>query len=175
MNETNDQPQIIKRLDSCDHLYLISFAQGDESFTLQVEVIEARADTHRWNSPASVATDDAKSDDDAVRDTMLKGSRAIAPVPGCAHFTITFEEFVMFAVRDESFAKPEEDEDFSPKLRTHKHSTLLDYFKKSSREYWDIEGPVKHMSVVCLDRIVDVICRKDPVIFMRITDQSEYD
>jgi hypothetical protein len=39
----------------------------------------------------------------------------------------------------------------------------------------NVVGPMKHMAIVCLDRIVDVISTQDPVIAMRMTTEEEYD
>jgi hypothetical protein len=167
-----DQIEIRQRLDGCQHIYLARFDEGDSQFDATIEVIEARADqTETWKPSSS---DAPASEFDSVRDIVLNNSVAISPRPGCAHFTITFAGFVLFSVRDESGAKPAENEDFTRKLRTYDESRLLDHVKAT---YWapeDLLGPIKHYSVVCLDRIVDVISTTEPVISMRITDASEY-
>ena len=111
---------------------------------------------------------DSGSDLAAVVDVMSQGSRPIEVGPGCSSFVITFDRYLSFCVRDETYLNPEEHEDYSKRLRTYEKSRFLDFFNASTSD-WALDGhigPVKHYAIVCLNVVIDVISKDEPAITM---------
>ena len=99
---------------------------------------------------------------DAEIDRILGPVRVIEPGPGSLRYTVEFAPCVAYLWRDESFVIPEEDEDFSLKLRRYDSSAFLDFIRASTFAADAAGYPLDHFAIVTLDAVIDVICREAP-------------
>ncbi|MGO7660690.1 hypothetical protein ACC679_38530, partial [Rhizobium ruizarguesonis] len=79
------------------------------SLDLRIFVVEARVQYELVSVGAG----------DGDLDPFFAEAHPIMTKEGYDAFTIIFESYVCFSVRNETYAIPEDDEDYSPRLRTH--------------------------------------------------------
>ena len=158
-----NQAEFRRRLDSTKYLYLEHFGPADDLHSLKLEVVEGIVGSQRTAGIINSTHTGAIDDYDKVMETVTANSSLIEVTPESARFTIIFERYLAFSARDETYVIPEEEEDFSKKLRTYDRSKFLD-FVESSTWYWDDQTPLSHHAVVCLNMVVDIVCRGNPRI-----------
>ena len=100
-------------------------------------------------------------------DRIIGPVRAIGSGPGCLRYRIVFRDCVAWAWRDESYALPEEGEDFSTMLRRYRSSRFLDYCRNAGFAESMVDRPLEHFAVVTLDAILDVLCPDPPEVTAR--------
>jgi hypothetical protein len=142
----------------CKYLFLHSIGEPDEG-GLRLIVHEARV-----GGPPS-AEELAAEAFPALR-TILAGSKAIEHGPGCKVFEITWEQYIAYAVDNESYALPEPKESIGTGrlFIEYTKSVYLDYLSKVSFASADYPGPFKHWALLCLDHIVNVVSTNEPKI-----------
>lgn len=106
-------------------------------------------------------------------DRILGPVRAIETGPGCLRYCITFHNCIAYAWRDETFALPERDEDFSTMMREKEASAFLDFVRASTRAEESFDGPLRHFCVATLDAILDVICPEEPAVTAEMLDPDD--
>ncbi|WP_150526827.1 hypothetical protein [Roseibium sediminis] len=153
----------LSALNSCPYIFLVSHEEAPDCLDLRIVVQEARAEKEL--SP--IKTGDAKID------KVLGRGHAITSEPNFRTFTITFENYVGFSIRSESYVEPEPEEDFSRKLRSHSRSAFLDFIQKSTFADQVLDEPILHYSVVCLDHVIDVACTALPIIECQSIAESQ--
>ncbi len=147
-------PSPLEMLNGCKFLDLVRYGEAPEYLDLRVLVHEARV------QPDPVPIDSGNSDVDRV----FAGARPILTKPGYFAFTITFENYIAFGIRNEIYALPEKHEDFQKVLRTYDTSAFLDYVQKSTSATPNHPGPFTHYALICSDHVFDVICQDKPVV-----------
>lgn len=145
------------KLDACRHIFLAKLETGP-SLDLRIEVVEGRVQ----EEPVSIEIGDE------VMEALLKEAHPILTREGYYAFRIVFENYICFSVRDETYAVPEDDEDYSRRLRKHERSTFLDFVSKGTWASSGHPGPVVHYAVVCDDHVIDVACNSEPTIEQRV-------
>lgn len=144
-------------LNSCPYLFLVSYEEAPDVLDLRIVVHEARAEKEL----TSVNTGDAKID------RVLGDAYAVTSEPSFRAFTITFENYVGFSVRNESYANPEPEEDYSKKLRSYSQSTFLEFIQSSTFAHQIQDEPILHFAVICVDHVVDVACAAPPHVELK--------
>lgn len=148
-------------LNSCDYIYLISHEEAPEEHNLRLVVHEARVE----KEPSQIKTGNAKLDQ------VMGVGFAIKSGPSCREFTITFENYVGFSIKDESYAVPEGKEDYARKLRSYSKSAFLNFIEASTFAADVMAQPIHHFAIVCENHVIDVACAKLPAIqFTSIAD-----
>ncbi len=104
---------------------------------------------------------------------ILEGSYPVTIRAGYGAFTILFEDYIAFSVRNESFAHTRVKEDYSLKLRIYNKSEFLDYVSEATFANFNYPGPFKHYSLVCANHVIDVACQTEPTVEHRIICQNE--
>jgi len=95
----------------------------------------------------------------------MTGCREIKSTSTSRLFEVTWEVYVAYSIRNESFVSRDEMEMFSGRLfRTYSKSHFLDYVSKATFASEQYPGPLQHIGVICLNHIVDVISTKPPAI-----------
>jgi hypothetical protein len=142
----------------CKYLFLHSIGEPDEG-GLRLIVHEARV-----GGPPT-AEELAAETLSAVR-TILEGARAIEHGPGCDVFEIAWDQYIAYAVDNESYALPEPKESIGTGrvFIEYTKSAYLDYLAKVSFASEDYPGPFKHWKLLCLDHIVNVVSTNEPTI-----------
>lgn len=150
-------------LNSCSHVYLVTYEEAPGSLDLRLVVHEARAESKL----SRVDTGNSELDQ------ILGQGYAIRTDAMCREFTITFENYVGFSIKNESYANPEPNEDYSKRLRSHTRSRFLDFIATSTFAQQILEKPILHFAVVCENHVVDVACTEPPMIeFTSIAESS---
>ena len=146
--------EISAALNSCSDIFLVSYEEAPDTLDLRLVVHEARAE-----KPLSqIDTGNARLDQ------VLGEGFAVRSDPSFREFRITFENYVGFSIRNESYVNPEPEEDYSKKLRSYPKSTFLDYIASSTFAQQLMDESVLHFAVVCSDHVVDVACTAPPTI-----------
>lgn len=79
-------------------------------------------------------------------------------------FEIIFDDYIAYAVTNESFAVGK-DEEFEGRLaRVYSKSAFLDYIKQGTFATFDYPGPFKHYGFCCLNHIIDIVSEFPPSI-----------
>ena len=151
------------KLNACSLIFFKKYEEAPDLMDLSLHVLEARKETDPV--PVKIGSDGFEK--------ILEGSYPVTARAGLGAFTITFEDYIAFSVRNESFAQTRIKEDSSLKLRTYIESDFLDYVSKSTFANFDYPGPFKHYSLVCADHVIDVVCQSEPSIEHRIIRRDE--
>ena len=149
-NEMEHQHSASAKLNECKYLYLDKAETGPDH-SLLIHVVEAKAQS----TPIATGLPEIDSGDIPVFPISVDET--------CNAFKITFEGYILYSVTDETHALVEETEDYSSLLRTYKSSRFLEFVDKKT---WDFEdGPsIKHYVIVCLNHVIDVACKSEPII-----------
>lgn len=141
-------------LNSCPYLFLVSHEEAPDTLDLQLVVHEARVENERSPIETGIAN----------IDQILGDGYAVRSDPSSREFTITFENYIGFSIRSESYVNAELEDDYSKKLRSYTKSTFLDFIDTSTFAQQCLDEPVLHFAVVCADHVVDVACTTPPTI-----------
>ncbi len=145
------------RLDACRHIFLAKLETGP-SLDLRIDVLEGRVQEETVLIEIG----------DEAMEAFLKETHPITTREGYDAFRIVFENYICFSVRDETYAIPEDGEDYSRRLRKHERSTFLDFVSKGTWASSTHPGPFVHYAVVCDDHVIDVACNSEPKIEHRV-------
>ena len=84
-----------------------------------------------------------------------------------AAYEIQFDQYIAYAVLNESFTVWDDEEKFEGTLfRTYSQSKFLAYVRAGTIASDDHPGPFKHYGVVCLNHIIEVASPRAPKITM---------
>ncbi len=122
------------------------------SVTLWVDGAEVLDST----TPAGTGNDDI--------DRILGPVHPVEVVPGSLRYTVRFHRCVLYAWRDDAYALPEHDEDFSRRLRLYERSAFLDFAARATFAADALTEPLQHFALVTLDAVLDVLCPDPPRI-----------
>lgn len=151
------------QLDACSDLYLISYEEAPEEMDLTLKVAEART---QWDV-------EAEKTGDEVLDIAFRGAHPVLTKAGYSEFTIVFEDYICFAVSNETYVEPEPDEDYGKKLRYYEKSKFLDYIRNATWATNEFPGLILHYAVTCNRHIVNVACMREPVVLRRVITADE--
>lgn len=148
----------IDSFQDCKYLYLHSIGEPHNG-GLRIVAHEARV-----GGPPS-AEELAAEALPALR-KILEGARAIEHGPGCEVFEIVWDQYIAYAVDNESYALPEPKESIGAGrlFIQYTKSAYLDYLSKVSFASEDYPGPFKHWKLLCLDHVVNVVSTNEPTI-----------
>jgi hypothetical protein len=138
-------------IDSCDYLFLREI-QEERLNRLRLVVVEG------------VASDVAVTE--VVAGVAFDNCRSIEIVPRSRIFDISWDWYVSYSVRNESFITMDETEKISSgkRVRIYSKSHFLEYIARATFACEKHPGPMHHVEVVCQDHVIDVISTKMPVI-----------
>ena len=90
-------------------------------------------------------------------------SRKIEHTPSCRTFEITWDTYIAYAVVNESYARVKDGETYEGRLvRVYSKSDFLDHIRRDTFADEKYPGPFKHIALVCMHHIVDVISVSEP-------------
>ncbi|MBY3383830.1 MULTISPECIES: hypothetical protein [Rhizobium] len=158
----DSQDSAVAKLDACRHIFLAKLGTGP-SLDLRIFVVEARVQDELVSVGAG----------DRDLDAIFAEAHPLMTKEGYDAFTIIFESYVCFSVRNETYAIPEDDEDYSRRLRTHEQSAFLDFVSKGTWASSDHPGPFVHYAVICEDHVIDIACNSEPIIEHRIVTADD--
>ena len=115
-----------------------------------------------WISEAGVV----ENNDKALGDASSYG--AIETSDLSKRYKMTFDNYVAFSIRNESYTEWDDDEIFSGNLfRKYSKSKFLDYVSASVNT-WLVEQlrerAHSHIGIVCLNHVIDIAVCEEPII-----------
>ena len=100
---------------------------------------------------------------DALR-KILNESQPIEVTDNSAHYEIIFDDYIAYAVTNESYAGGI-DEKFEGKLaRIYSESAFLNYIGQGTFATEEYPGPFVHYGFCCLNQIVDIVSEQPPKV-----------
>ena len=141
----------MEEIDSSYGLYLAKIEEPEDN-GLSLVVEEAR--------PAG------PGEDIEVGGVIIPNSREIVSDEGCSAWKISFNSYIAYSVRAESFTVLDPDEEFTGRLFClYSKSKFIDYVREATiAKSVFPELTSRHYGINCLNHIVDVISFEEPEI-----------
>jgi hypothetical protein len=96
---------------------------------------------------------------------LATGTRPIVADERCAVYELHFEDYIAYAVLNESFIVADEREKFEGRLfRIYSESKFLAYIAAGTIATADYPGPFKHYELACLNHIIEIASTEPPTI-----------
>ncbi|MCH8862045.1 MAG: hypothetical protein IID51_06000 [Proteobacteria bacterium] len=124
--------------------------------------------------------EEARADGPEIDDELPEGSpvkaREIETTAGCSKYKVYFENYIAYAVVDESYAQSGKDEIYEGGLaRIYRKSYFLDFVSKTTFASSDYPGPFKHYAFICLNHCINVVSCNAPKIKHSVIDETTAD
>ena len=113
------------------------------------------------DGPSEVASDEESNK--ALR-KLLKESRPIEVSDSSARYEIVFDDYIAYAVTNESFAGGIEEKFEGRLARVYSKSAFLNYIGQGTFATEEYPGPFVHYGFCCLNQIIDVVSERPPVV-----------
>ena len=95
---------------------------------------------------------------------LLNSSKPIEVTSSSANYEIIFDNYIAYAVTNESYAGGI-DEVFEGRLaRIYSESAFLNYIGQGTFATSDYPGPFKHYGFCCLNQIIDIVSEEPPTV-----------
>jgi len=103
--------------------------------------------------------------DDGLKD-LLKDSKPIEVTSESAHYEIIFEDYIAYAITNESYAGADKQKEaYEGRLaRVYSKSAFLEYIANGTFATSENPGPFIHYGFCCLNQIVDIVSEDPPTI-----------
>jgi hypothetical protein len=138
---------------------MCEFPKGKRYFYLE-EIGELDGNTLRLVVQEAVA----QGTETDIPETALTG-RAIVPVSTARPLELVWENYIAYAVRNESYAIPVEGQPpLESMLSEQFKSAFLTFVAHSTLATAEYPGSYRHWELVCLDHVVDVASTMAPVV-----------
>lgn len=154
----NTMDPAVARLRSCSALFLHSIEDIGGN-ALRVIVEEGRVD-----ESAGLRAGMENLADIAL-EPLLREAHCVSHAQGGGAFELVWDDYIAYAVRNESYAVPDRYEQWEGKrLRKYSKSCFLDYVAATTFASVAYPGPFTHWGLVCEDHIIDVASTCEPAI-----------
>ena len=135
-------------INSCDFLFLKQISELDHS-GLRLILEEAAA------NPETTSI--------SVGNTQITDCHRVEPTTSSRIFEIVWDHYVAYSVRNESFARgDEQDVSAGRTFRIYSRSRFLDFIGYATFVSDGYPGPVQHICIGCEDHIIDVVSTQGP-------------
>ncbi|MDH4987911.1 hypothetical protein QEZ47_20795 [Aminobacter anthyllidis] len=139
------------------------FPTGRRPFFLQ-EIGEPEANVLR----VVVAEASAQENATTVPGTDII-ARPVTPVTNEQSWQLTWDSYVAYAVRNESYWQSDSRPDCDDRLLVRSQSAFLDFVGASTFASDDFPGKYSHWELICADHVIDVVSTSGPYIERRLT------
>jgi len=140
------------------HKYL-DMLDIQETYKTCLRIVIAEAGVTN-NAPEILSKDEPN---EALRN-ILNDSKPIEVTEKSAHYEILFEDYIAYAVTNESYAGGVDEIYEGGLARIYSQSAFLKYISLGTIATSEYPGPFKHYSFCCLNQIVDIVSEKPPTI-----------
>ena len=107
-----------------------------------------------------------------IERTLLADTNPIEITDKSAIYEVTFEDYVMYSVRNESYVHGNDYDEYEGDIfRIYSKSQFLDFLKISTFAAHDYPGPFKHYGFITSDHVID-IASVEPPKFSRIDNNA---
>ena len=143
---------IIEQIDNHRYLFLVEIGEPEEN-SLRLVIEEGRLG-------AQITQTDLEEANDEVEETInsiMMGGFPVVTDENCFAYEITFDTYIAYSVRNESFCEWNEAEKFSGKLfRIYSKSSFLDYIKSATFASEDFTGKFNHYGIIAAHHNIDI-------------------
>lgn len=101
--------------------------------------------------------------DEALR-KLLNESKPIEVTDSSARYEIVFDDYIAYAVTNESYAGGIEEKFEGRLARIYSESAFLNYIAQGTFATADYPGPFVHYGFCCLNQIIDVVSERPPAV-----------
>ena len=145
-----ENSDIGSRINACEYLYLRELSEPKE-LSLRVVIDEAKVEA----APTSIN----------IGGIVLSDVRAIKANPANFSFELVWPTYILYSVRNESFAYPDKAEKWEGRLFcTYSKSHFLEYAKSGTIATDEYPEPFQHLGINCLNHVIDVISHKQAIL-----------
>ncbi len=95
---------------------------------------------------------------------MLNTSKPIEVTDSSAHYEIIFDDYIAYAVTNESYAGGIEEKFEGRLARVYSKSAFLNYIGQGTFATSEYPGPFVHYGFCCLNQIIDVVSESPPTV-----------
>ena len=95
---------------------------------------------------------------------MINESMPIEVTEKSARYEIVFDDYIAYAVTNESYAGSIEEKYEGRLVRVYSDSAFLNYISQGTFATNEYPGPFVHYGFCCLNQIIDVVSERPPVI-----------
>ncbi|MCB2387447.1 hypothetical protein [Thalassolituus alkanivorans] len=113
------------------------------------------------NAVPEISSD--KEPDKALR-KLLSESKPIEVTDDSAHYEIVFDDYIAYAVTNESYDGGIEEKFEGRLARIYSESAFLNYIGQGTFATEDYPGPFVHYGFCCLNQIIDVVSERPPTV-----------
>ena len=136
------------QLEECEYLDLAGISEpGQSSLRLVIEELQT----------------DFVSEKFELDGVDFGQTRKIEHTSSCRTFEVTWDTYIAYAVVNESYARVKDYEAYEGKLvRIYSKSDFLDHIRRDTFADQQYPGPFKHIALVCMHHIIDVVSVSEP-------------
>jgi hypothetical protein len=152
--------ELFNALNSYEYLYLREISEPEDN-TLSLRVEEAAA------SPALTSKE--------IAEVAFSDLRAIESTKQSRLFELRWKSYIAYSVRNESFVSPDgyEKVEWGKLVCLFSRSRFLDYVGNGTFANQEYPGPFRHVGLICLNHIVDIVSVEPPVVLqLRPAEES---
>ncbi|BBM00131.1 hypothetical protein [Microbulbifer sp. GL-2] len=95
---------------------------------------------------------------------ILNESKPIEVTDSSARYEIIFEDYIAYAVTNESYAGGIEEKFEGRLARVYSESAFLNYIGQGTFATTEYPGPFVHYGFCCLNQIIDVVSEEPPMV-----------
>lgn len=95
---------------------------------------------------------------------LLNESKPIEVTESSAHYEIVFDDYIAYAVTNESYAGGIEEKFEGRLARVYSESAFLNYIGQGTFATEDYPGPFVHYGFCCLNQIIDIVSERPPTV-----------
>ena len=100
---------------------------------------------------------------EALRE-ILRTSKSIEVTDSSARYEIVFDDYIAYAVTNESYAGGIEEKYEGRLVRVYSESAFLNYIAQGTFATEEYPGPFIHYGFCCLNQIIDVVSERPPTV-----------
>ena len=137
-------------LDACRYLYLSRITERETNCLLLLiseGIVSERIETFRLGT------------------VEIPGARSIDITEDSRHFEVSWDTYISYAVRNESYCAWDKTEEWTGEnFRMYSKSTFLDFVAHGTFATSEYPGPFVHYQIICSDHIIDVVSETRPKV-----------
>jgi len=140
------------------HKYL-DMIEIQETYTDCLRIVIAEAGVSDTASEVS----SEEEPNDALR-KILNESNPIEVTDSSARYEVVFDDYIAYAVTNESYAGGIEEKFVGRLARVYSESAFLSYIGQGTFTTEDYPGPFVHYGFCCLNQIIDIVSERPPTV-----------
>lgn len=141
-----------------DHQYL-DMVEVRETYKKCLRIVIAEAGVQEHSGEITPA-----EEPNQILRELLNNSKPIEVTSESIRYEIEFEDYIAYAITNESYAGNIEEKYEGRLARTYSESAFLNYIKQGTIATVEYPGPFVHYGFCCLNQILDIVSESPPRI-----------